>query len=363
MGVVDEVHDYHIVVSEVCDSLTGVVYEQCDFRIIIKVVFCSHDFLAGVVISVHDLRESYVRSVSPMYLYISPTIQTKSQLGGGTKLKMVIIRDIVNDFSDENDIELCCDDNNSLEISSSERVNITYGNRDNYVVNGFPDVQPLYHYSKYMQWYLQRTRKYISPDRAYSSGSYNFIKSSRDQYAPPNVHHNPMQIINDVYLQCNEMMEAFAKLLSSAFSNNNYQAPSTHHFDMPIAPEFPQHYESQTQMDTHPQTFTQTPVPQQQHLFRFQSFGAMTDYYIPHQFASSSNFQGMLPFMFGTTSTTPLSAFHSQQYYQPTMPTQVQQSNIYDDEDDEDDEDEEEPQLVRGGTRQPIQPQLRVQPP
>ncbi|KAF1883820.1 hypothetical protein Lal_00038312 [Lupinus albus] len=60
--------------------------------------------------------------------------------------------------------------------------------------------------------------------------------------------------------------------------------------------------------------------------------------------------------MFGMTSTTPLSAFNSQQYYQPTMPTQV-------DDEDDDEEDEEVPQLVRGGTRQPTQPNLRVQPP
>ncbi|KAF1887789.1 hypothetical protein Lal_00023797 [Lupinus albus] len=124
-------------------------------------------------------------------------------------------------------------------------------------------------------------------------------------------------------------------------------------------------------MDTHPRAFTQTYAPQQQQSFQFQSFGAMSDYSIPHQFASSSNFQGTLPSMFGTTSTTHLSTFHSQQYYQPTMHTQVEQGNIYDDGDDEDDEDddeedEEEPQLVKGGTRPPIQPQqqqLRVQQP
>ncbi|KAF1885736.1 hypothetical protein Lal_00002635 [Lupinus albus] len=33
------------------------------------------------------------------------------------------------------------------------------------------------------------------------------------------------------------------------------------------------------------------------------------------------------------------------------------------DDEDDDDEDEEVPQLVRGGTRKPTQPNLRVQPP
>ncbi|KAF1879574.1 hypothetical protein Lal_00033231 [Lupinus albus] len=218
-------------------------------------------------------------------------------------------------------------------------------------MNGLPNVQPLYHYSEYMQWYLQRTRKYISPDGAYSSGSYNFIRSIRDQCAPSTVHDNPMQFIHGVYLQCNEMIDAFAKLLPTALSDSNYQAPPT----MPVAPEFQQPFESQTQTDTHPQAFTQqTPVPQQP--FQFQSFGALSDYSISHQFGSSSHYEESLPTMFGTTSTTPLSAFNSEQYYQPTMPTQV---------DDEDDEEEEEevPQLVRGGTRQPTQPSLRDQPP
>ncbi|KAF1883225.1 hypothetical protein Lal_00030328 [Lupinus albus] len=218
-----------------------------------------------------------------------------------------------------------------------------WNHREDYVMNGLPNVQPLYHYSEYMQWYLQRTRKYISPDGAYSSGSYNFIRSIRDQCAPSTVHDNPMQFIHGVYLQCNDMIDAFAKLLPTAFSDSNYQAPPT----MPVAPEFQQQFESQTQTDTHPQTFTQqTPVPQQP--FQFQSFGALSDYSISHQFGSSSHYEESLPTMFGTTSTTPLSAFNSEQYYQPTMPTQ---------------EEEEVPQLVRGGTRQPTQPSLRVQPP
>ncbi|KAF1881901.1 hypothetical protein Lal_00038543 [Lupinus albus] len=203
-----------------------------------------------------------------------------------------------------------------------------WNHREDYVMNGLPNVQHLYHYSEYMQWYLQRTRKYISPDGAYSSGSYNFIRSIRDQCAPSTVHDKPMQFIHGVYLQCNDMIDAFAKLLPTAFSDSNYQAPPT----MPVAPEFQQQFESQTQTDTHPQAFTQqTPVPQQP--FQFQSFGALSDYSISHQFGSSSHYEESLPTMFGTTSTTPLLAFNSEQYYQPTMPTQV---------DDEDDEEEEE---------------------
>ncbi|KAF1897510.1 hypothetical protein Lal_00036951 [Lupinus albus] len=191
-----------------------------------------------------------------------------------------------------------------------------WNNRENYVVNGLPNIQPLYHYSQYM------TRKYISPDGAYSFGSYNFIKSIIDQCASLNVHYNPMQTINDVYIHRNEMIDAFSKLLPTAFSNNNYQAPPTHHFDMPIAPEFQQPYESQTQTNTHPQIFTkQTPAPQQQH-FSFKIFITLSRNITIHVWND----------------------FNFQQYYQPTMPTQVEQGNIYDeDEEDDEDEDEEEP--------------------
>ncbi|KAF1897706.1 hypothetical protein Lal_00032463 [Lupinus albus] len=151
-------------------------------------------------------------------------------------------------------------------------------------------------------------------------------------------------------------LQIWGVTLPTAFSDNNYQAPPTNQFDMPVAPEFQQSFESQTQTNIHPHSFTQqTPVPQQQP-FQFQSFGALSDYSISHQFGSSSHYEESLPTIFGMTSTTPLSAFNSQQYSQPTMPTQV------DDEDDEDDdeEDEEVPQLVRGRTRQPTQPSLRV---
>ncbi|KAF1863067.1 hypothetical protein Lal_00018914 [Lupinus albus] len=97
----------------------------------------------------------------------------------------------------------------------------------------------------------------------------------------------------------------------------------------------------------------------------------MGDYSIHHQLTSSSHFQGTLPSIFGTTSTTSLSKFNYQQYYHPTMPSQVQQSILDDENDkydeDDDEEDEEEPQLLRGDSGQPRQrqqqQQLRVQPP
>ncbi|KAF1885815.1 hypothetical protein Lal_00042684 [Lupinus albus] len=127
-----------------------------------------------------------------------------------------------------------------------------WNHREDYVMNGLPSVQPLYHYSHAV---VPTKDKKIH---------YNFIRSIRDQCAPSNVHDNPMQTIHE-----------------------------------------------------------------------------------------------SLPSIFGTTSTTPLSAFNSQQYYQPTMLTQVDDEDVEDD----DEEDEEVPQLVRGGTRQPTQPSLRVQPP
>ncbi|KAF1885812.1 hypothetical protein Lal_00042681 [Lupinus albus] len=47
---------------------------------------------------------------------------------------MVIIRDIVNDFSDDEDIELCCDDDEDLELGSSEVANITYGTPSSFFI-------------------------------------------------------------------------------------------------------------------------------------------------------------------------------------------------------------------------------------
>ncbi|CAL0306460.1 unnamed protein product [Lupinus luteus] len=47
-----------------------------------------------------------------------------------------------------------------------------WNNRNDYIVTGMSANQPLYHYSDYMQCYLPRTRKFISPDGAYSIGSF-----------------------------------------------------------------------------------------------------------------------------------------------------------------------------------------------
>ncbi|KAF1893844.1 hypothetical protein Lal_00002382 [Lupinus albus] len=43
-------------------------------------------------------------------------------------------RDIVNEFSDDEDIELCCDDEEDLELDSSELANITYGTPSSFFV-------------------------------------------------------------------------------------------------------------------------------------------------------------------------------------------------------------------------------------
>ncbi|KAF1866313.1 hypothetical protein Lal_00024318 [Lupinus albus] len=63
-------------------------------------------------------------------------------------------------------------------------------------------------------------------------------KHDPDQCVPSNSVHNPMQTMNDIYVKCNEMMNAFAQLLPTAFSTTNYEAPPTHTFDMSVAHEF-----------------------------------------------------------------------------------------------------------------------------
>ncbi|CAL0302503.1 unnamed protein product [Lupinus luteus] len=141
-------------------------------------------------------------------------------------------------------------------------------------------------------------------------------------------------------------MDAYCQLLLDAFSNTNNEALPAQQFDMPVAPEIPQP-QSQTQTDTHPQPYTQTKPSQQQPPFGFEGFGAMGDY-------SFSNLASSEVPLFGTTSSTPLSAFNFPQYYQPIMPSQVQQSNLYDiqnRDDDDDKDDDEQKQLVRGGPR------------
>ncbi|CAL0317093.1 unnamed protein product [Lupinus luteus] len=224
-----------------------------------------------------------------------------------------------------------------------------WNNGNNYIVTGLPANQPLYHYSDYMQWYLPRTRKFISPDGAYSIGSYNFIKTIRDQCALSNEFPSPFDTIHDIFLNCDNMMDAYCQLLPDAFPNTNNEAPSPQQFHMPAAPEIPQP-QSQTQMDTHPQPHTQTQHTQQQPPLGFEAFGGMGNYSFSH-LPSSSQVS-----LFGTTSSTPLSAFNSPSYYQLTMPSQL----------NDDDEDEEEQQLVRGGARhrQQQQPhQQRFHPP
>ncbi|KAF1878449.1 hypothetical protein Lal_00047118 [Lupinus albus] len=221
---------------------------------------------------------------------------------------MMIIRDIVNNFSDDEDIELCCDDDEDLEIGSSGAVNITYVSEDLGIPNKALVKEIVTHFG-YTCYALVTIVRYAASRHEDGSSlnldRYNFIRTIRDQCVSSTVHHNPMQTIHGVYLQCNEMMDAFPKLLPTAFSDNNYQAPPTHHFDMSIAPEFQQPYQSQTQTNTHPQAFTQQTLVPQQQSFQFQSFRALSDYSISHQFGSSSHYQETVPSMFGTTSTTP----------------------------------------------------------
>ncbi|KAF1891110.1 hypothetical protein Lal_00001249 [Lupinus albus] len=158
------------------------------------------------------------------------------------------------------------------------------------------------------------------------------------------------------------MMEALATINPTSYSTNYFEAPPTQHIHMPQT-ESPQQSPQQTHVETHYQAHT----PQQQHLYGFHNY--------------SSTHLSSRPSMFATSSSTPLSAYDSQQYCRPTMPP----TNIFhiqhtddevvveddDDEDESEDEDEEEeeeeqPQLVtcaRGRISQRNEQQLRVQPP
>ncbi|KAE9594590.1 hypothetical protein Lalb_Chr18g0055421 [Lupinus albus] len=65
--------------------------------------------------------------------------------------KMVIIRHFVSDFSDEEDIEVCCDDDDDVQITSSESVSKTYATPSVFFVTidsqagqDFPNISIIY---------------------------------------------------------------------------------------------------------------------------------------------------------------------------------------------------------------------------
>ncbi|KAF1899256.1 hypothetical protein Lal_00019381 [Lupinus albus] len=163
---------------------------------------------------------------------------------------------------------------------------------------------------------------------------------------------------NFVYSTGREMMEALATINPTTYSTNYFETPPAQHFHMPQT-ESPQ----QTHVETHYQAHT----PQQQHSYGFHNYSST-------HLSSSSQFS-LRPSIFAASSSTPLSAYDSQQYYRPTMlPTnifRIQHTNDEvviedDDEEDEDEQEEEQPQLTtRAGGRisQRNEQQLRVQPP
>ncbi|KAF1885190.1 hypothetical protein Lal_00029079 [Lupinus albus] len=199
--------------------------------------------------------------------------------------------------------------------------------REQCVVNGVPDNETLYHHSQYMQWYLQRTKRYISPDGAYSVGAFKFASELMERTAAPQCYNNLIQTIDYVHQACKELVKALAELNPTAFSISQPQAPPSQNFAMPM-------YDSELQNQ-------------------------------------SSQYQGSLPSMFATNPNTPMSAYGTQDFYRPTMSSQIQQCNIYgnennEDDDDDGDEEEEEQQLQTRGSGRVVeipQQKLRVLPP
>ncbi|CAL0302170.1 unnamed protein product [Lupinus luteus] len=103
---------------------------------------------------------------------------------------------------------------------------------------------------------------------------YNFIKTIRDQCASSNEFPSPLDIVHDIFLNCDNIMDAYCQLLPDAFSNTNNEAPPPQQFHMSVAPEIPQP-QSQTQTDTHPQPYAQTQHSQQKPSIGFEAFGGM----------------------------------------------------------------------------------------
>ncbi|KAF1893511.1 hypothetical protein Lal_00001995 [Lupinus albus] len=181
---------------------------------------------------------------------------------------------------------------------------------------------------QYMQWYLQITRRYISPDGAYSVGA--------------------------------ELVRTLSDLNPTAFSISRPRAPPPQYFDMSVYDSRLQHQSSsQTQFQPQPQLSSP-------HLYGEQPYGAFTTFLTNYHMGQSSQFQGSLPSMFATTSNTPMSAYGTQYFYCPTMPSQ---GNIFGNEDNEGgdgDEEEEEQELQTRSIERDVeipQQQLRVLPP
>ncbi|KAF1858955.1 hypothetical protein Lal_00000776 [Lupinus albus] len=230
------------------------------------------------------------------------------------------------------------------------------------VVNGVPDNETLYHHSQYMQWYLQRTRRYISPDGAYSVGAFKFASELMERTAAPQCYNNPIQTIDYVHQACKELVKALAELNPTAFSISQPQAPPSQNFAMPT-------YDSELQHQSSSQTHFQ-PQMLSPHVYGEQPYGSFTTYPTNYHMGQSFQYQGSLPSIFVTNPNTPMSAYGTQDFYRPTMSSQIQQCNIYgnennedDDDDDDGDEEEEEQQLQTRGSGRVVeipQQQLRV---
>ncbi|KAF1886094.1 hypothetical protein Lal_00021376 [Lupinus albus] len=196
---------------------------------------------------------------------------------------------------------------------------------------------------------------------------FNFATELMERTTAPQSYNNPIQTIDYVHQTCKELVNALAELNPMAFNISQHQAPPSQHFVMST-------YDSELQHQSSSQTHFQPPQPQMlsPHLYREQLYGAFTTYPTNYHMGQISQYQGSLPSMFATTSNTPISADGTQDFYHPTMPSQVQQGNIYGNEDNEDDEDddgddeEEEHQLQTRGSGRAVeisQQQLRALPP
>ncbi|KAF1894712.1 hypothetical protein Lal_00021004 [Lupinus albus] len=155
--------------------------------------------------------------------------------------------------------------------------------REQCVVNGVPDNETLYHHSQYMQWYLQRTRRYISPDEAYSLGAFKFASELMERTAGLQCYNNPIQTIDYVHQACKELVKALAELNPVAFSISQPQAPPSQNFAMPT-------YDSKLQHQISSQTHFQ-PQMRSPHVYGEQPYGSFTAYPTNYHMGQSSQYQ------------------------------------------------------------------------
>ncbi|KAF1896430.1 hypothetical protein Lal_00034128 [Lupinus albus] len=320
-------------------------------------------------------------------------------------LKMVIIRDIVSDFSDKDDIELIDDEEeeDDVEIGSSElHINIAYANPSGFFThinsevgrdyrtgsNTLRNDNDLFVWMQFeskestldviKQFYIRnsfdyivvesRPYRYIGRCTHYGAGCEWRIRASF------NVKRGVWEIrkINGTHICLSTVVSQDHTKLNSAFISNCIINLVSEDPDIPIKVIVKEIVSCFGYTITYKKAWTAKQLAMSQIYGDWEgSYNDLSRWMNAVQIFSPGTVvryeASSLPSMFATTSNTPMSACGSQDFYRTVMPSQVEQGNIFGNEINEGDDDEEKKQQLQtrgsGRTTQIPQQQLRVLPP